>query len=130
MKKWLVLVGALCISFSCANDEVSDPVDNDLAGEWVLTNISCFCFFEEDTDFSATRLTFNTDENKATVQNLGENTYFKESGTYRYNGKENNIKFSDGTSYTFTIEGTVLQLDFVDNPDIADDEVLYSFRSE
>jgi hypothetical protein len=129
MKKWLVLVGILCISFSCSNDEVGDPEDDALAGEWVLANISCFCFFEEGTDFSTTRLIFDTDANKVTVENSGRDTYFKESGTYSYSGEESRLQFSDDEAYTFTVKGTSsLQLVFEDNPNLSDDEVTYSFR--
>lgn len=130
MKKCLLLLCLICISLSCSNDEVGELKDGKLAGEWLLTDVSCFCFFEEDTNFAETRLIFDTNENTVTVQNSGSNTFFKESDTYTYTGEGTRIKFSDGTAYTYNIEGTLLQLDFVDNPDIADDEVLYSFRSE
>lgn len=130
MKKWLVIIGVLCISFSCSNDEVSDPEDDALDGEWVLTNISCFCFFEEDTDFSTTQLTFNTKDNTLTVQNSGQNTYFKESGTYSYSGEGTRIQLSSSEAYIFTLKSTSLQLVYEDNPEIADDEVSYSFRKK
>jgi hypothetical protein len=129
MKKWWILMSVLCMSFSCSNDEVNDPEDDALAGEWILSNISCFCFFEEGTDFSTTRLIFDTNENKVTVQNSGQDTYFKQSGTYSYSGEGNRLQFSDNEAYNFTVKGTSsLQLVFEDNPNLSDDEVTYSFR--
>ena len=127
MKKWLVIIGIFCVSFSCSTDEERNTVDDSLEGEWILSNISCFCFFEEDTDFSTTRLRFNTKDGKVTVDNTGSNTYFKESGTYTYSSEGNVIRLSATEAYVITIKGSSLQLVFEDNPDVADDEVSYSF---
>jgi len=124
MKKSLLVIG-LMVLFSCSDD--NDIADNELNGEWALTNVSCFCFFPDPTDFHLTSLNFNTSQNQVEVFNSGESFYFKENGTYSYSGSGNLIRFEDGRSYIFEITSDTLRLGFVDEPNIADDEVTYTF---
>jgi len=111
--------------FSCSPDSVEDEVLN---GEWTLTNISCFCGFPDPPDFNMTQIQFLSSQNEVIVINNGESTYFREEGTYSYTGRGNRITFEDGQSFDFEISGSSLQLIFVDEPNIADDEVTYSFE--
>ena len=115
---------------SCSNKEVEDNSevkDNSLEGEWVLNNVACFCGFGQDYDFSSSTITFNTAENKITIENNGEFQFLRESGTYSYSGKDNTLEFDNGNSYIFEIDGADLRLIFEDEPNIADDEITFYY---
>jgi len=127
MQKWIFILGFVFF-FSCTDDDNGGEVNDDgLEGQWTLTNVSCFCAFGENPDFSATHIIFNLGANELEVSNTGENVYFRENGTYTYLGNDNRLTFNDGRSYTFAINGSELSLVFVDEPNIADDEVSYTF---
>ncbi len=90
MGKKLLIVLSL-VFFACNPDDESEIADAVLEGEWVLTQVSCFCGFEPETDFTLTRILFDTDNDKITVIQNGENTF---------SGKRANI----------TMEGKVIEL--------------------
>lgn len=125
MRTLILLLSVCLLNISCSKDEVSD---GSLEGEWVLTNVSCFCGFGEDYDFTTTQISFDTNNNKVTIENNGEFTFIKESGTYSYSGNGNRIVIDGERSYTFSVLNATLEIVFEDNPNIADDEVSYSFR--
>lgn len=128
MKK-LALIFVFIIFISCtdANDETK--IDETLAGEWVLTNVYCFCYFASDTDFSSHRLIFDVTKNKVTVVNETAPDYFHEAGQFSYNNQGNSIGLEDSSNaYTYQVEGSILTLSYVDEPMIADDEVTYVYR--
>jgi len=118
----------LVLLFSCTTEDGPFNSDADLEGEWTLTNVSCFCFFEEGTDFSKVKIVFDIDENRLKVSNTGDVDYFRSVGTYKYVSIDNQIRFSDDAIYIFSINGSVLTLSNLDDPQIADDEVSYSFE--
>lgn len=127
MKRFLGLMMSVFL-ISCDSD--NDPViqDTGLNGEWILQEVSCFCAFDANVDFSETRLIFETDTNTLTVINEGTDRFFKESGVYRYGGQNNILDFTDNTSYQFEVAENQLTLVYLDNPQIAVDEVVYSLR--
>ncbi len=125
MKKVLILFLILSV-FSCSNND-DEVEDSSLNGQWILTNISCFCGFPEEPNFEATLITFISSENNIVVENTGDFEWFRANGTYNYSGDGNQITLEDGRSYDFEISGNTLELIFVDEPNIADDEVNYSF---
>ncbi|SNY94612.1 hypothetical protein [Flagellimonas pacifica] len=120
MRKAVFLFTLLFVFNSCSSDD--DVVDAALNGTWVLNKASCFCGFGEDFDFSGHKLTFDSSEQRVIVENTDDTWFVAESGTYTFinNGSTINI---NGRLYTYDIEGNSLNLIFVDNPDIADDEI-------
>ncbi|UWX54694.1 hypothetical protein NYZ99_17895 [Maribacter litopenaei] len=126
MKRILLFIVSIVL-LSC--DSENDPVIQDAAlhGEWMLQEISCFCGFDPETDFSETKLFFDVENSKLTVINEGTSQFFKEAGEYYYGGQNNILDFTDGTSYQFQVKGRQLSLVYLDNPNIADDEVAYYF---
>ncbi|GMN09850.1 hypothetical protein MTsPCn9_18930 [Croceitalea sp. MTPC9] len=125
MKKVLILF--LLIGFaSCSNND-DEVEDGSLNGQWTLTNVICFCGFPDPPEFNLTQLTFVSTSNEVIVSNNGSYTYFREDGTYSYSGNDNQIIFENDQSFIFEINDNTLQLIFVDEPGIADDEVTYSF---
>ncbi len=125
MKKVLVSLFVVFL-VSCSNDgdRLEDSVLN---GQWTLTNVSCFCGFPDPPEFNLTQVTFVAASNQIIVSNNGSQVYFREDGTYPYTGTDNQITFENNRTFTFDINGDRLDLVFVDNPQIADDEVTYSF---
>ncbi|WP_291962212.1 hypothetical protein [Maribacter sp.] len=122
------LVAILLLFFiSCSDD---DRIIDDLAleGDWVLSNVICFCSFTEDVDFSLTTINFDPRRGMVTVDHESDYEFFRKSGEHFYGGQANRINFSDGAVFFFETQGDQLTLTFEDNPDIADDEVTYIFN--
>lgn len=116
-----------CCLVSCDSEDDQVIYDNSLDGEWELKEISCFCAFDPELDFTDTKLIFDVDNDSVLVINEGTYQLFKESGEYRYGGQNNIISFPDNTSYQFEVNGSQLSLVYIDQPNIADDEVAYYF---
>jgi hypothetical protein len=124
MKKLLSLALLIYI-VSCSKNEIDDTALN---GAWTLVNVSCFCFFPDPPDFNMTQVEFSSSQNEVIITNSGESTYLMENGTYTYTGNGNRITFENGRSFNFEVEESNLQLIFIDQPNIADDEITYSFE--
>tara|TARA_R110002126_G_scaffold65818_2_gene167686 strand:- start:507 stop:893 length:387 start_codon:yes stop_codon:yes gene_type:complete len=114
--------------FACNPDDEPAIADTALEGEWVLSQVVCYCGFEPDTDFSLTKIVFDTDRDLVIVTHDGEYAFFRETGEHFYGGQGNRLGFSDNSVYRFEVEGALLTLTFQDSPEIADDEVTYIFK--
>jgi hypothetical protein len=126
MKKALIIL--LIVAFvSCTSNDDSEPPNSTLVGEWTLANVSCFCAFPDPPNFNLTTVTFSSTINELTVLNNGNQVYFRENGTYTYSGNDTRITFEDGQAFDIELDEEKLLLIFVDSPEIADDEVNYSF---
>ncbi|WP_375325614.1 hypothetical protein [Flagellimonas sp. GZD32] len=121
MKKPIILLTVLFHLGGCSKDD-EYVVDVALSGEWTLNSASCFCYFGDDFDFSDHRLTFDSSEQKVVVQNSEKTSFITESGTYTF-GNNGRILNINGRKYSYEISGDDLQLTFVDDPAIADDEI-------
>jgi len=114
------------LAVACSPESPEEGVVNvDLEGSWILDNVSCFCFFEPDTDFSTHRLSFAG--SNLTVINDGEYSFFSETGDFNYSVAGNLITLPDGAQYRYQIDNQRLQLIFVDDPLLADDEVSFTY---
>lgn len=124
--KLKIIVVLFLLFISCNSD---DPLiaDAELEGEWILSDVVCYCAFEPDIDFSLTKISFDPNRNKVTVTNESEYAFFRDNGEHIYGGQANRINFSDGSVFFFETSGEQLTLTFEDNVDIADDEVTYIF---
>ncbi len=124
MKK---ICAALFLTFllvSCSSDNNDDP-NTPLEGKWTLTNVSCFCGFGNNPDFSGHKLTFVG--NNLEVENTGEFKFLIDAaGAYTAQG--NVITFKNGRQYTYIVKTDILELTFVDNPQIADDEIFMAYK--
>lgn len=127
--KRILLVFVLGILFSCTDSNDDGVADSNLQGEWVLTDVSCFCYFGEDNDFSTSKLLFSSTENKVTVIHEGNDNYFHTSGVFNYELNDDVLTIERETrSYTYSVEGDDLTLVYIDEPMIADDEVTYKYK--
>lgn len=126
MRKITTILLLAILAVSCSADNPEEGVVNvDLEGNWVLENVSCFCFFEPDTDFSTHRISF--EGSKLTVTSTDDNFFLMENGKYNYTVAGNLITFPDGAQYRYQIDNQQLQLNFVDDPELADDEVAFTY---
>nr|WP_299387256.1 hypothetical protein [Allomuricauda sp.] len=121
MKHFLLILIFLVV-VGCTSDDAVDPSGD----QWVLDNVVCFCFFGEDFDFSAHRLQFNRGAGTVTIENEPGNEFIAPAGTYNYTDS-NGVIGIEGREYRYEEDGDTLILTFVDDPIIADDEVVYYY---
>ncbi len=120
MKRITTILLATLLLVSCS-DDLDDVINVELEGKWVLTDVLCYCGFGENPDFSGHKITF--EGSSLMVENTGEFEFLNNAaGNYTVGG--NLITLKNGDQYTYIIEGTSLKLTYVDEPGIADDEVL------
>lgn len=123
MKRIAALLVLLIFIASCTKDN-DDVINTELEGKWTLTNVSCFCGFGENPDFSTHKITF--EGSNLNVENSGENQFLSNAaGSYTVDG--NVITLKSGAQYTYVIKADTLELTFVDNPQIADDEIFLEY---
>jgi len=121
----LLLVGVI---FSCEKSDDSTPIPPDLNGKWELQSASCFCFYPDGFDFSAHRIDFNNDEGTLTIENSSETFFITAAGSYNFQVQNDRIVIKDTWEFTFEIKGDTLVLSFIDDPEIADDEVTLTYK--
>ncbi|MFD2586469.1 lipocalin family protein [Croceitalea marina] len=127
MKKILIVLLTIAFMSCTSNDDDSELLNSALVGEWTLASVSCFCAFPDPPNFNLTTVTFSSTTNEMSVLNSGNEVYFREDGTYTFSGDDTRITFQNGQSFDIEIREDRLLLVFVDSPEIADDEVSYSF---
>ncbi len=125
MRKFAICLLVLTLSVSCEKlEEVNQPPStSELQGKWELQSASCFCFFPEDFDFGAHKLEFNATANEVIIENSDDTFFVTGAGTYPIVVENNRITIKDSIAYTFQIQSDTLTLTFIDNPQIADDEI-------
>lgn len=126
MKKSAIVILLALLTLSCSEDaNNTDSTPTELEGRWTLVSASCFCFFEEDTDFSQHKIRF--EGNNLTPVNTGQLQFLADSaGAFTLNGTV--LILNDGSQYTYELKGDEsLKLVFVDNPDLVDDELTLSY---
>ena len=93
-----------------------------------MERISCFCLFPENHDFSQTRISLSTAEKKITVIQENDERYFLPAGTYDYTMPEADLlQVRDQQFRIRSVNDNELVLQYIDDPQIADDEVDYYF---
>ena len=126
MKRILVLAVLTVLLSSCSNDS-DDGIRTELEGKWTLTNVSCFCGFGDNPDFSGHKLIFEGNDLK--VENTGE-FQFLTNATGSYSVEGNIITLTNGQQYTYVVKPGVLEFTFVDEPGIADDEIFLVYKRD
>ncbi|WP_024479098.1 hypothetical protein [Cellulophaga baltica] len=122
------VLGVFLFCTACTDNDDDFTQDESLSGEWVLTDVSCFCGFPEDVDFSVHTLNFSEEDHSVIIENDETTYYFHIAGTYSYTNIEGIISLQDtDQEYTYVVEDDVLTLTYIDEPMIADDEVMYTY---
>jgi len=108
--------------------EVNQPSStSELQGKWELKNASCFCFFPDHFDFGAHKLEFDSTADELIVENSDDTFFITDAGTYPIIIEIDRITIKNSIEYNYRIEGKTLILTFIDNPQIADDEILLTY---
>lgn len=125
MTKKIVYAFMACLMAGCSSDDTIDPGNQ----KWVLDNVVCFCFFGEDFDFSTHTLQFNSETQTVVIENNESSQFIAPAGTYTYSDNGSVIGI-EGREYTYEETGNSLVLTYVDDPQIADDEVTYYYNRD
>ncbi|MGB5555761.1 MAG: hypothetical protein WBM83_13980 [Flavobacteriaceae bacterium] len=124
MKRITTILLLFIFMISCSKD-ADDVINVELEGKWTLAEVYCYCGFTDNTDFSTNKITFAG--SILSVENSGEYQFLSNAaGNYTVDG--NLITFKSGQQYSYVVNGTLLELTFVDDPGIADDELLLVFE--
>lgn len=126
----IALLFFLVIGFSCSIDALRDSdYDEELRGQWILEDVSCFCYFE-GYDFTRNQLWFFPED---------ELVLTKSTAPYSIGISESNIltavefeskvirEKKSGRKYEYTFNGNRLTLTYLDDAQIADDEITYTY---
>jgi hypothetical protein len=120
-----------CALFSCSIDALRDrDFDEQLEGQWILENVSCFCYFP-NYDFTKNQLWFFPEQGSVLSRSSEEFAI----GISEINNLAD-VQFKDGVireiasnrEYTYTVQADVLTLTYIDNEQIADDDISYYFN--
>lgn len=129
MKKLLFLL-VLAISTSCSNKDDSEE-EILLTGEWYLSDADCFCPIESTRNLEENTLRFDSVKNILYLYNPPENpAYIAETGSYEYIIDEDIIIINGSEAFQFEINNSTLILTYVDEPGIADDELVLRYNME
>ena len=130
MRRFIILTIALVMTMCEKTD--TEPTLNpfyELQNRYILKNVQCECFFE-NYDFKTNELWFFPESSVAISKGLGSTGLYASSPNEpeNYRVKDDIIEFEkSGKSYYFRIESEILVLSNIDDPEIADDEIVYSF---
>ena len=113
----------------CQKNNTTNNKD-ELSGQYILQNVSCFCSFE-DYDFSISQLWFFP--NKSLIVSKGNES----DGVYisspnepeKYNLINGVLTLTESNKqYLVNFNNDEVSLTFIDDPLIADDEITYYFK--
>ena len=124
MKRLFIVLLMTVMVVACSKDD-DDNGNTVLEGTWTLTNVSCFCYFGDNPDFSTHKLI--VEDNNLEVENSGDFNFFA-NATGNFTIQGNVITFNNGQEYTYVVKPGVLELTFVDEPSIADDEIFFAYK--
>ena len=130
LKGVLILVFTTSLSSCLKENNLSNSQIDELEGRWQLQQVSCFCYFE-DYDFTVNELWISAKSSVILSRNQnGQPLGITDNEIVtpiRVRNKELTDLISN-RSYTFDLAADVLNIHYIDNPQIADDEISYSFR--
>lgn len=123
-----IVFGFFLLLFTCQKSDIQ--VIDTLEGQWILEDVSCFCYFNENYNFETNQLWIFPNESLLLSKGIqGESFSISElNKPEKYSVKDQTISLSNGKNYTYKIQDNKLMLYYVDVPEIADDEIAYYFR--
>jgi hypothetical protein len=129
--RYIILAIALAMTMCEKTDTESNLYPfSELQNRYILNNVQCECFFD-NYDFKTNELWFFPESNIAVSKGLGSAGLYVSSPNEpeHYRVKDDIIEFiNSGKSYYFSIENESLVLSNIDDPEIADDEIVYYFE--
>ncbi len=125
----LIILFAITLLCSCSNKDDSEK-ETLLSGEWYLSEVNCFCEFDSN-NLEEYTLRFDTSRNTLHLNNPAGNPFFiAESGSYEYIIDEDIIIINGTEAFQFEMNNLTLILTYVDEPNIADDELVLRYNRE
>ena len=129
-ERFLVLLIALALSSCLKENELNSSKIGVLEGRWQLQQISCYCYFE-DYDFTTNELWVSAKSSVMLSRNQnGQPLGISDDGIVTPISVQGNVldDLNSNRSYTFEVDANNLSISYIDNPDIADDEISYYFK--
>ena len=130
LKGVLILVFTTSLSSCLKENNLSNSQIDELEGRWQLQQVSCFCYFE-DYDFTVNELWISAKSSVILSRNQNGQPLGITDNEIVTPIRVRNSELTDlisNRSYTFDLDGDVLNIHYIDNPQIADDEISYSYR--
>ncbi len=130
LKGVVILVFITSLSSCLKENNLSNSQIDELEGRWQLQQVSCFCYFE-DYDFTVNELWISAKSSVILSRNQNGQPLGITDNEIVTPIRVRNNELTDlisNRSYTFDLDADVLNIHYIDNPQIADDEISYSFR--
>jgi hypothetical protein len=130
LKGVVILVFITSLSSCLKENNLSNSQIDELEGRWQLQQVSCFCYFE-DYDFTVNELWISAKSSVILSRNQNGQPLGITDNEIVTPIRVRNNELTDlisNRSYTFDLDGDVLNIHYIDNPQIADDEISYSYR--
>ena len=129
--RFIILAIALAMTM-CEKTDIESTVNpfSELQNRYILKNVQCECLFD-DYDFETNELWFFPESEVAVSKGLGATGLYVSSPNEpeNYRVKDDIIEFGKSAkSYYYRLENESLVLSNIDDPEIADDEVVYYFE--
>lgn len=126
----LILVTTTSLSSCLKENDLSNSQIDELEGRWQLQQVSCFCYFE-DYDFTVNELWISAKSSVVLSRNQNGQPLGITDNEIVTPIRVRNNELTDlisNRSYTYDLDADVLNIHYIDNPQIADDEISYSYR--
>ncbi len=130
LKGVVILVFITSLSSCLKENNLSNSQIDELEGRWQLQQVSCFCYFE-DYDFTVNELWISAKSSVILSRNQNGQPLGITDNEIVTPIRVRNNELTDlisNRSYTIDLAADVLNIHYIDNPQIADDEISYSFR--
>jgi len=130
LKGVVIFLFTTSLSSCLKENDLSNSQIDELEGRWQLQQVSCFCYFG-DFDFTPNELWISAKSRVMLSRNqIGEPIGITNNEIVTPIRVRNNelTDLISNRSYTYEVMGDRLNIHYIDNPQIADDEISYSFR--
>jgi len=129
MKKLILILLFIPLVFSCSGaDEVSKT--SEIKGQYILQDVSCFCYFD-NYDFTKNQLWFFPEQDMLVSKgDINDGIFItKPNEPSKFLIYDGVLTLNDNEKeYTIEVKQNEIILTYIDNPEIADDEISYIFK--
>jgi|TARA_B100001093_G_C26230089_1_gene759835 hypothetical protein len=127
MKKLLLLFVLILISCSSNDDVIKTP---EIEGQYVLKDVICYCNFD-NYDFTKNQLWFFPEQDMLVSKgDINDGIFItKPNEPSKFLINDGVLTLNDSSrEYTIVVKQNEIILTYIDNPNIADDEITYIFK--
>lgn len=130
LKRLLIFFVAIILASCLKENNLSNSQIGALEGRWQLESVSCFCYFE-DYDFTVNELWISAKASIIISRNQNGQPLGVTDNEIVTPVDVRNNELRDvisNRSYTFEVKDDRLDIHYIDDPQIADDEISYFFK--